>query len=94
MTFRLSTTDHVIPAGHRLGLIIGGTDSAFIAAPREPGRVDLGLAGTSVTLPVVGGDAAVAGAGADVEPTSPPVVRPERAPAPSELRTGDDIPRP
>lgn len=70
MTFRLSTTDHVIPAGHRIGLIIGGTDAGFITAPREPGRVDLGLSGTSVALPAVGGDAAVSAAGADVEPAS------------------------
>ena len=38
MTFRLATTDHVVPAGHRLALIIGGTDREFIVAPAEPGE--------------------------------------------------------
>ncbi|WNV82853.1 Xaa-Pro dipeptidyl-peptidase [Umezawaea sp. Da 62-37] len=54
MTFRLSTTDHVVKQGHRLGLVVGGTDSGQISAPSRLPRVTLDLAGTSVRLPVVG----------------------------------------
>lgn len=90
MTFRLATTDHVIPAGHRLGLVVGGTDSAFIQAPAEPGRVEVGLAGTSVSLPVVGGAAAVRDAGLDRAPTGTAAVRPDRLPAESRVLLNRD----
>lgn len=63
MTFRLATTDHVIPAGHRIGLVLGGTDKGQITAPGQPGRVQVDLAGTSATLPAVGGSGAIAAAG-------------------------------
>ncbi|MFB9568224.1 Xaa-Pro dipeptidyl-peptidase [Saccharopolyspora hordei] len=87
MTFRLATTDHVVPAGHRLALVIGGTDSAFIVAPRQPGEVGIDLSGTSVTLPVVGGLPAVAAAG-----TSLPTVRPDHAPARPHVQLNRDVP--
>ncbi|QUH04895.1 Xaa-Pro dipeptidyl-peptidase [Saccharopolyspora erythraea] len=77
MTFRLATTDHVVPAGHRLALIIGGTDKEFIVAPSRPGEIGLDLSGTSVTLPVVGGASPHTTA---TSPAGPPVVRPDRAP--------------
>jgi X-Pro dipeptidyl-peptidase len=54
MTFRLSTTDHIVPAGHRLGLVIGGTDSTMIGRPSSLPKVTVDLAGTSVRLPVAG----------------------------------------
>lgn len=54
MTFRLSTTDHVIPAGHRLGLLIGGTDSSAIVRPSQLPRLTVDLAGTSVRIPLRG----------------------------------------
>ncbi|GDY31365.1 Xaa-Pro dipeptidyl-peptidase [Gandjariella thermophila] len=55
MTFRLSTTDHVVPAGHHLVLIVGGTDSGTTVPPSRPGRLRLDLAGSLVRLPVVVG---------------------------------------
>jgi X-Pro dipeptidyl-peptidase len=54
MTFRLSTTDHIVPAGHRLGLVIGGTDSTMIGRPSSLPKVTVDLTGTSVRLPVAG----------------------------------------
>ncbi|MET8757250.1 Xaa-Pro dipeptidyl-peptidase [Lentzea sp. NPDC004782] len=54
MTFRLSTTDHVIPAGHRLGLLIGGTDSSMIVRPSRLPRLTVDLADTSVRIPLRG----------------------------------------
>ncbi|MER7081698.1 X-Pro dipeptidyl-peptidase [Saccharopolyspora kobensis] len=86
MTFRLATTDHVVPAGHRLALIIGGTDSAFIVAPRQPGEIGLDLSATSVTLPVVGELPALTAAGPDK-----PSVRPERVPARPDVQLNRDV---
>ncbi|WP_410640846.1 Xaa-Pro dipeptidyl-peptidase [Amycolatopsis sp. lyj-346] len=54
MTFRLASTDHIVPRGHALALIIGGTDGSFIRGPAQPGRVTLDLARTSVSVPLVG----------------------------------------
>ncbi|MFI6102082.1 Xaa-Pro dipeptidyl-peptidase [Lentzea sp. NPDC051213] len=54
MTFRLSTTDHLIPAGHRLGLLIGGTDSSVIVRPSQLPRLTVDLADTSVRIPLRG----------------------------------------
>ncbi|WP_397545419.1 Xaa-Pro dipeptidyl-peptidase [Saccharopolyspora gloriosae] len=90
MTFRLATTDHVIPAGHRLGLIVAGTDAAFINAPAQPGRVDLGLAGTSVSLPIVGGSPAAKDAGLHAPANGTATVRPERVPARPEIHLNGD----
>ncbi len=76
MTFRLSTTDHVVPRGHRLGLVIAGADTSQISAPSRLPRVTLDLARTSVGLPVVGAVPATTG-----DLTVGPVrVAPERAP--------------
>lgn len=55
LTFELQPDDQIIPAGQRIGLMIFSSDPEFTLWP-EPGtelRVD--LAGTSITLPVVGG---------------------------------------
>jgi X-Pro dipeptidyl-peptidase len=54
MTFRLSTTDHVIPAGHRLGLLIAGTDSSATVRPSQLPRLTVDLADTSVRIPLRG----------------------------------------
>ncbi|MDX3194710.1 Xaa-Pro dipeptidyl-peptidase [Streptomyces sp. MN03-5084-2B] len=54
MTFRLASTDHVVPRGHALALIIGGTDGSFIRGPAQPGRVTLDLARTSASVPLAG----------------------------------------
>jgi X-Pro dipeptidyl-peptidase len=53
MTFRLSTVDHVVPPGHRLAVIIAGTDGAFVTPPDQPPTIILNLSGTAVRLPVV-----------------------------------------
>jgi X-Pro dipeptidyl-peptidase len=76
MTFRLSTTDHVVRQGHRLGLVVAGADTGQISAPSRLPKVTLDLAGTSVRLPVVGSMPATSG-GLAVGPVR---VQPERAP--------------
>ncbi|WP_414937180.1 CocE/NonD family hydrolase C-terminal non-catalytic domain-containing protein [Amycolatopsis sp. cmx-11-51] len=54
MTFRLSSLDHVVPAGHRLALVLGGTDADMVdpALPATGARVTFDLAGTSLTVPI------------------------------------------
>jgi X-Pro dipeptidyl-peptidase len=51
----LSTMDHIVPAGHRLALIIGGTDNfEFFAATAGP-QLTFDLSGTQVAIPVAPG---------------------------------------
>jgi X-Pro dipeptidyl-peptidase len=52
MTFSLGSLDHVLPAGHRIGLVIGGTDGLWFTAPTLHPTITVDLSGTSVTLPV------------------------------------------
>src|SRR6476469_378075 len=54
MTFRLSTADWTVPAGHRLALVIAGTDSSMTTTPAQLPRVTIALAETSVQLPLLG----------------------------------------
>ncbi|MGV9300413.1 Xaa-Pro dipeptidyl-peptidase [Amycolatopsis sp. NPDC003676] len=54
MTFRLASTDHVVPAGHRLALVIGGTDNSFITAPANPPKLTIDLAKTSARISLAG----------------------------------------
>ncbi|WP_020660308.1 Xaa-Pro dipeptidyl-peptidase [Amycolatopsis benzoatilytica] len=54
MTFRLASTDHVVPAGHRLALVIGGTDAGFLAGPADPGKLTIDLGKTSAQVSLAG----------------------------------------
>jgi X-Pro dipeptidyl-peptidase len=54
MTFKLATTDHQVAAGHRLALIVGGTDSGYITAGSGKPKITLSLTGTSIQVPLVG----------------------------------------
>ncbi|MEC3978680.1 Xaa-Pro dipeptidyl-peptidase [Amycolatopsis sp. H20-H5] len=54
MTFRLASTDKIVPKGHQLALIIGGTDAGFVGAPAQSPKITLDLAKTFATLPVDG----------------------------------------
>jgi X-Pro dipeptidyl-peptidase len=52
MTFALTALDHIVPAGHRLGLLLGGTDGQLFdpALPVLGDTLTFDLARTSVTL--------------------------------------------
>lgn len=63
MTFDLEPDDQVIPAGKQIGLMIFSTDPEFTLLPKPGTRLTLDLAGTSITLPVVGGVEAARAAG-------------------------------
>jgi X-Pro dipeptidyl-peptidase len=52
MTFTLNTTDHTVPAGHTLALIIGGTDNGYINPPAGTPTLNVNLDQSSVTLPL------------------------------------------
>jgi X-Pro dipeptidyl-peptidase len=54
MTFRLSTTDWTVPAGHQLALVIAGNDSSMTSTPNQLPRVTINLAETSVQVPLLG----------------------------------------
>lgn len=55
LTINLAATDHVVPAGHRLALIVAGTDRDLIDPPDSTPTLTLDLARTSAKLPFVGG---------------------------------------
>lgn len=58
LTIGLAATDHVVPAGHRLALIVAGTDRGLIDPPDSTPTLTLDLARTSAKLPFVGGTGA------------------------------------
>ncbi|MFE2261613.1 Xaa-Pro dipeptidyl-peptidase [Streptomyces griseosporeus] len=60
LTLSLAATDHVIPAGHRLALIVAGTDKDLIDPPSTTPTLTLDLSRTVARLPLVGGTAAFA----------------------------------
>ncbi|MEW2086542.1 Xaa-Pro dipeptidyl-peptidase [Streptomyces sp. NPDC005283] len=72
ITLDLHAGDHVVPAGHRLALIVGGTDKDLIDPPATTPTLSLDLARTSARLPIVGGTAAfVRATAASVAAVSP-----------------------
>ncbi|MDI5971923.1 Xaa-Pro dipeptidyl-peptidase [Streptomyces sp. SL13] len=57
ITLQLAASDHVVPASHRLALIVAGTDNGLIVAPSGTPKVTIDLAHSSASLPLVGGSA-------------------------------------
>lgn len=64
LTFDLEPDHQVIPPGKRLAIMIMSSDPEFTLAPAPGTRLSVDLARSSVTLPVVGGRAALIRAGA------------------------------
>ncbi|MGW0582578.1 CocE/NonD family hydrolase C-terminal non-catalytic domain-containing protein, partial [Streptomyces sp. NPDC002920] len=71
ITLDLAATDHVVPAGHRLALIVAGTDRDLIDPPADTPTLTLDLSRTSARVPFVGGTAAFAAATAGGTPVTP-----------------------
>ena len=63
LTFDLEPDDQVIPAGKQLGIMIMSSDPEFTLWPRAGTRLTVDLAGTSFSIPVVGGGEALTRAG-------------------------------
>jgi X-Pro dipeptidyl-peptidase len=59
LTFDLQPDDQVIPAGKRLGLMIMSSDRDFTLWPAAGTELTVDLRGTSIVIPVVGGNAAL-----------------------------------
>ncbi|MCZ0210603.1 Xaa-Pro dipeptidyl-peptidase [Streptomyces sp. UMAF16] len=83
MTLRLGATDHVVPAGHRLALIIAGTDRDLLEPPSTRPALTVDLSRTTAKVPLVGGAGAFARAtsGGTTAP-APTVLKGVRAPRP------------
>ncbi|MGK5733482.1 Xaa-Pro dipeptidyl-peptidase [Streptomyces sp. URMC 124] len=82
ITLGLAATDHVVPAGHRLALIVAGTDAGLIEPASTTPHVTVDLRRTSATLPLVGGYAAYARATSGTPRTKPTDPRGLRVPSP------------
>ena len=59
VTFDLQPDDQIIPAGQQIGLMIFSSDSEFTILPKPGTELTVDLDGTMLTLPVLGGKAAV-----------------------------------
>lgn len=60
LTLDLAASDHLVPAGHRLALLVAGTDAGLIDPPASTPKLTLDLSRTSAELPLTGGAAAFA----------------------------------
>ncbi|WP_371668062.1 Xaa-Pro dipeptidyl-peptidase [Streptomyces sp. NBC_00289] len=89
ITLDLAATDHVVPAGHRLALIVAGTDKDLIDPPSSTPTLTLDLSRTSARVPLVGGAAAFARATAGSAAAAPAATAPDGVRAP---RTTQRVP--
>ncbi|WP_189874226.1 Xaa-Pro dipeptidyl-peptidase [Streptomyces bluensis] len=62
ITLDLHAGDHVVPKGHRLALIVAGTDRGLIDPPSSTPTLTLDLSRTSARVPLLGGADAFADA--------------------------------
>lgn len=72
ITLDLHATDHVVPAGHRLALIVAGTDQDLIDPPSTRPTLTLDLSRTYARVPFVGGATAF-----DLATSGKPVATPQ-----------------
>lgn len=59
MTFDLQPDDQIIPAGQQIGLMIFSSDKNFTLWPEPGTELTVDLDGTSITIPIVGGNDAL-----------------------------------
>ncbi|MGY0057140.1 Xaa-Pro dipeptidyl-peptidase [Streptomyces sp. LZ34] len=77
ITLDLAATDHIVPAGHRLALIVAGTDAGLIEPADTTPTVTVDLARTRARLPLTGGAPALARAtaGTPADPAPAPTLK-------------------
>ncbi|MCT9090201.1 Xaa-Pro dipeptidyl-peptidase [Streptomyces sp. ASQP_92] len=86
ITLDLAATDHVVPAGHRLALIVAGTDNGLIEPASTRPALTVDLARTRAEVPFVGGFRAFARATAGTPPRLGAPATPEGVPVPRMTR--------
>jgi len=69
LTFDLQPDDQIIPAGRRIGLMIFSSDRDFTLWPKPGTQLSVDINVTRITLPVVGGEAALKAALSASQPT-------------------------
>lgn len=84
LTLDLAASDHLVPAGHRLALIVAGTDAGLIDPPASTPRLTLDLSRTVAQLPLTGGAPAFARATAGA-PRHPAAAAPPAGIAPPHV---------
>ncbi|HET8786367.1 MAG TPA: CocE/NonD family hydrolase, partial [Candidatus Limnocylindrales bacterium] len=62
LTFAMQAKDTIVQAGRRIGLMVYSTDRQYHIRPAPGAQVTLDLAGSSFTIPVVGGASALGAA--------------------------------
>jgi len=60
--FDMQAKDAIVPAGRRLALMVFSSDNQYTIRPAPGTQLTLDLAGSSITIPVVGGRSALAAA--------------------------------
>jgi hypothetical protein len=69
--FDMQAKDAIVPAGRRLGLMVFSTDRQYTIRPAAGTQMTLDLAGSSFSIPIVGGSKAFAAAtGNDLQDTT------------------------
>ncbi|MEU6098574.1 Xaa-Pro dipeptidyl-peptidase [Streptomyces sp. NPDC047079] len=86
ITLDLAASDHVLPEGHRLALIVAGTDKDLIDPPPSTPTLTVDLSRTAAHVPLVGGPAAFAHALAGSPAAAPAATTPDGARAPHTVR--------
>jgi X-Pro dipeptidyl-peptidase len=89
ITLDLAPSDHVVPAGHRLALIVAGTDKDLIDPPSTTPTLTLDLSRTVARVPLVGGADAFAAATSGSAKATPRATAPDGV---SSLRPSRPIP--
>ncbi|MBT2401447.1 Xaa-Pro dipeptidyl-peptidase [Streptomyces sp. ISL-100] len=86
ITLDLHASDHVVPAGHRLALIVGGTDAGLIDPPSTTPTLGIDLSRTTAELPIAGGSQAFARATAGSPYSTAPGARLDGVAEPRDIR--------
>jgi predicted acyl esterase len=60
LKFDMQAKDAIVPAGRRLGLMVFSSDRQYTIRPAPGTQLTLDLAGSSITIPIVGGTSALA----------------------------------
>ncbi len=88
--FPTMPTEHIFKAGHQIGIVIGGSNTSMASGTGNDNvAVTLDTRMSKVVLPITGGYAAFAGAGATDAETVPPVLGPVPADIATETTDAD-----